>query len=153
MQINYELKKASELDYEFIYNLKKDAYLKYVEANWGIWNEELQRELFKKFIETYKEELKIIYLDGKKIGFYHGQTLDNGDYEIGNICIILEYQGKGIGTQILNDILNIYKNHDIYLQFFKQNPVGKLYERLGFVINGETDYHYQMVKPKMKIMR
>lgn len=35
---------------------------------------------------------------------------------------------------------------DIEIQYFKQNPVGALYARLGFVFNGETRYHYQMIK-------
>ena len=26
--------------------------------------------------------------------------------------------------------------------------VGKLYQKLGFVPNGETEFHYQMYKPK-----
>ena len=37
---------------------------------------------------------------------------------------------------------------NIELQVFKQNPVGKLYKRLGFVPNGETEFHYKMIKRK-----
>lgn len=41
-------------------------------------------------------------MDGdKEIGFYNSEILENGNYEVGNICIIPEYQGKGIVTQIL----------------------------------------------------
>ena len=36
----------------------------------------------------------------QRIGFYNGEIIDNGNYEIGNICIIPKYQGKGIGTKI-----------------------------------------------------
>lgn len=131
--------------YEFIYNLKKNAYMKYVEEIWG-WDEELQQKYFKNFIETYKNTTYLIKLGKKTIGFYNYEILDNGDYEVGNICIIPEYQGKGIGTQILKDILEINKDKNIHIQYFKQNPVGNLYARLGFVPNGETDYHYQMIK-------
>ena len=46
----------------------------------------------------------------------------------------------------LKDILEQYKDKNIHIQYFKQNPVGKLYERLGFIANGETKTHYQMVK-------
>ena len=38
-----------------------------------------------------------------------------------------------------------------FLRYFKQNPVGKLYKRLGFVLVGESKYHYQMEKTKIKI--
>lgn len=147
---NYNLKNITEDDYEFIYQVKKNAYKKYVEANWGLWDENAQREYFKNFIDTYKDNTFIIQLEGKNIGFYNGEILENGNYEVGNICIIPEYQGKGLGTQILKDILEKYKDYGIEIQYFKQNPVGKLYERLGFMPNGETAFHYQMIKPIKK---
>ena len=53
-----------------------------------------------------------------------------------------------IGTKILKDILELHKEQDIHIQYFKINPVGKLYEKLGFIPDGETDYHYQMIKHK-----
>ena len=146
--MNYNIEKVlyTEDDNKFVYNVKKDAYKNYVEENWGIWDEHKQRELFKDFLEEYKKELYIIKLNNERIGFYHGEILANGDYEIGNICIIPKYQGKGIGTKILKDILEKYKNNNILLQYFKQNPVGNLYLRLGFELYDETDYHYKMVK-------
>lgn len=140
-------------DYDFVYDVKKNVYKKYVEECWGPWNEEVQRKLFQKFIDDVKNNAYIIMNGNKKIGFYNGKVLDNGNYEIGNICIIPEYQGKGIGTKILKDKLEEYKDRDIEIQYFKQNPVGKLYERLGFVLSGETEFHYQMTKPKQEILR
>ena len=82
------------------------------------------------------------------IGFYNDDFLENGNYEIGNICIDEKYRGQGIGTKILLDILEKYKNYNIELQYFKQNRVGELYKRLGFVENGETNFHYKMIKFK-----
>ena len=82
------------------------------------------------------------------IGFYNGNIIETGNYEIGNICIIPEYQNKGIGTKIIKDIITLYKKNDIELQCFKTNPVKKLYERLGFRVYKETDFHYKMKKVK-----
>ena len=145
--MNYELVPITEQDYDFIYNLKKNVYMKYVEEIWG-WDEEAQKGYFKNFIETYKNNTYLIKLDNKVIGFYNDEYLENGDYEVGNICIIPEYQGKGIGTKILKDMLELHKDKNINIQYFKQNPVGNLYKRLGFEENGETDYHYQMIRRK-----
>ena len=103
-----------------------------------------------KFISTVKDNAYIIMYGDKKIGFYNGEILENGNYEVGNICIIPEYQGKGIGSKILKDILEENKDKNIEIQYFKQNPVGKLYDRLGFVSNGETEFHYKMIKGKTK---
>ena len=138
---------------EFIYQTKKEAYKKYVEECWGSWNEEDQRKYFENFINTVSDDAWIIQLNGKDIGFYNGLTLDDGNYEIGNICIIPEYQGKGIGTQVLKDVMELHKDQDLHIQYFKQNPVGSLYERLGFEPNGETDFHYQMKKTKQKSIK
>lgn len=128
--------------------MKKNAYKKYVEEYWGKWDEEAQREYFKKFIEAYKNSAYIIRLNNQDIGFYNDEQLEDGSYEVGNICIKLKFQGQGLGTMILKEKLEEHKEQDIKIQFFKQNPVGKLYERLGFVPNGETQFHYQMIKTK-----
>ena len=147
----YKLKKYSDNYYNFVYEVKKEAYRKYVEENFGQWDEEVQKEYFDKFINAVKENAYIIEYDNKDIGFYNGEVLGNGDYEIGNICIIPEYQGKGIGTKVLKDIIKQNIKRNIGLQYFKQNPVGDLYQRLGFVLVGESEYHYQMEKQKIKI--
>ena len=135
-------------DYEFVYEVKKNAYKKYVEECWGTWDEENQRKYFESFINKYKDNAFIVIYKDKPIGFYNGELLENGNYEIGNICIIPEYQNNGIGSKILKDKLNENKDKNREIQFFKQNPVGKLYKRLGFIIVGETEFHYQMIKNK-----
>ena len=59
-------------NYEFVYEVKKNAYKKYVEECWGSWIEEDQREYFKKFITAVRNNAYII-MDGKtRIGFYNG---------------------------------------------------------------------------------
>ncbi len=148
MEESIKLIPYKDEDYEFVYEVKKNAYKKYVEECWGAWVEEDQRKYFEKFIETVKGNAFIILCGDTKIGFYNGELLENGYYEVGNICIIPEYQRQGIGTKILKDILEKYKNYDIVIQYFKQNPVGNLYKKLGFVPDKEKEFHYTMVKPK-----
>ena len=146
----YTFRSITSKDYEFIYQVKKTAYKKYVEMNWGSWEEEEQRRLFAQFISTNKDETFIIVHKGKEIGFYNGKTLSNEKYEVGNICIIPEFQRKGIGTAILMDVLSENRDKEISIQYFKQNPVGELYERLGFKSGGETVFHYQMTRTRQK---
>ncbi len=153
MNNDIQLIPYTDEDYEFVYEVKKNAYKKYVEECWGSWIEEDQRSYFEKFITTVKNNAYIIVDGNKKIGFYNGEILDNGNYEVGNICIIPEYQGKGIGTKLLKEKLEENKERDIEIQYFKQNPVGSLYERLGFVKSGETQFHYQMIRQKQEIKK
>lgn len=148
--MKYGIRSITENDYEFIYRAKKEAYQKYVEQYYGKWEEEQQKEYFKAFIKKYKEGTHIISLNGSDIGFYNEVVVED-KYEIGNICIAPEYQNKGLGTAILKELLKKNTDKSVTLQYFKSNPVGRLYERLGFKIIGETEYHYQMVKDKQNL--
>lgn len=143
-----KIRKYEDADREFIYQTKKNAYKKYVWEYFGSWNEEKQREYFDEYIKISAKDTWIIEMDNKSIGFYNGITMDNGDYIIGNICIIPEYQGRGIGTKILGSIINEHYDSNIHIQYFKSNPVGDLYKRLGFIPSMETEFYYQMIKPK-----
>ncbi len=149
--MNYNLIPYTDDNFEFVYNTKKNAYKKYVEMYFGKWDEEIQKKLFNKFINKVKNDAYIIQLNGKNIGFYNGETLEDESYEIGNICIIPEYQGKGIGTRIIKNIMELHKEKDLHIQYFKQNPVGKLYKKLGFVPDYEKEFHYVMIKKSKKI--
>ena len=147
---NYNLKKYEEKDYWFIYETKKEVYKKYVEANFGEWNEEMQKEFFEKYIAQAKNEIEIIIVNGEMAGFCQGADIDKKNYELQNICILPKFQGRGIGTKVLLDMIEQHKNKNIHLQYFKQNPVRKLYERLGFLPEAEKEYHYVMVRPAEK---
>lgn len=142
---NYTIRAYEDSDHDFVYETKKVVYQRYVEECWGEWNEEKQKGFFVDFISAYAKDIKIIMVDDERVGFYHCETLHSGEYEIGNICIIPKFQGKGIGTDILNKLIAENRNKDITLQYFKQNPVGKLYSRLGFEFLEEKPYHIKMV--------
>ena len=145
-----ELIPYQDEDYDFVYELKKIAYKGYIEEFFGKWDEEEQLAFFKKFIDRVRNNILIMVEDGKKIGFYDGEFMENGNYFIGNICILPDYQNKGIGTYVLKTILDKYSDYDIELRYFKSNPAGNLYKKLGFKPNGEIDTHYYMIKEKLK---
>ena len=136
---------------EFIYQTKKEAYKKYVEECFGTWNEEIQRKQFETFINSVKDDTWIIQLNGEDIGFYNGVTREDGSYEIENICIIPEYQKRGIGTHVLSDIIELHKGQDIHIKYFKQTKIGALFSTLGFIPDGETEFCNKMVKHNNKL--
>ena len=148
---NLELKpykNGNQEEIKFIYNLKKEVYKKYVEKIYGEWNEENQKKLFNKFMKENSKNIELLYLKDKLVGFYNGKTKDDKTFEIGNICIMPEYQNKGIGTAVLKEVLFENKDKDIILQCFKENPASKLYERMGFKKTIETQTHYTMKKAR-----
>ena len=142
-------KNGNQEEIKFIYNLKKKVYQKYVEKIYGEWNEENQKKLFNKFMKENSKNIELIYLKDKLVGFYNGKTKDDKTFEIGNICIMPEYQNKGIGTAVLKEVLFENKDKDIILQCFKENPASKLYERMGFKKTIETQTHYTMKKQEI----
>ena len=142
---NYTIRAYTDNDYDFVYETKKIVYKKYVEECWGAWDDEKQRGFFVEFISAYAKDILIIMVDGKRVGFYHCENLSKEEMEIGNICIVPEFQGQGIGTDILKKLITENRDKDILLQYFKQNPVGKLYSRLGFEFLEEKPYHIKLI--------
>ena len=62
------------------------------------------------------------------------------------IQILPEYQNRGIGKQILSDILRIaqHDNNSVTLNVLKENPAITLYKKTGFTIVSEDIYSYSM---------
>ncbi|MBE5735416.1 MAG: GNAT family N-acetyltransferase [Clostridiales bacterium] len=146
--MKYNFRKYEDKDYNFIYELKKNAYKKYVEEIWGEWNDEKQHLFFDNYIAQQKDRIKIIVIDGTDIGYFDDKA-DENNYEVVNIIVQPEYQGKGIGTQILKNVIEENRNKDIDIQCFLTNPVVYLYKRLGFVEYEKTNTH---IKLKMKAL-
>ena len=142
--VSYKLRPYTKNDFEFVYQAKKNAYKGYVEKFWGSWDENKQRTFFDDFIEKFQDTLSIIEVKGKPIGLYHGNEIDENTYEIGNIIIIPEYQGQGIGKDILSSIMREHSKLKMRLQVFKGNPAINLYHRLNFVTVEETRTHCVM---------
>lgn len=142
MPVNYSLRPTTQSDYEFLYKLKKLCLKEYVAETWG-WNEEVQRAYFAESFDP--NDSQIITLNDQDIG----QLLleDRGvDLYLAGIYILPTFQGKGIGTAVLQDILLAAQDRrlPVRLQVLKVNPARKLYERLGFKLTGETETHYLM---------
>lgn len=149
---NLELKpykNGNQEEIQFIYELKKEVYQKYVEKYFKEWNEESQKKLFERFMKENLKNIELIYLKDKPVGFYNGKNKDDNTFEIGNICIKPEYQNKGIGTAILKEILFEHNGQNIKLQVFKINEKAiKLYEKNGFEKIEEIERLYIMKKIK-----
>lgn len=142
---NLELKpyrNGNQEEIKFIYNLKKEAYQKYVEKIYGEWNEENQKKLFNKFMKENSKNIELIYVNGELVGFYNGKNKDDNTFEIANICIMPEYQNNGIGTAVLKEILFENNDKDVFLQCFKESPAMELFERIGFGKILETKNYY-----------
>lgn len=137
----YELREVTHQDYNFIYHVKTTTLKPHIELVWG-WDEAVQTKYLE---ESFGLETQlIITYEDKEIGILELNELDQR-IDVVELEILPEYQRKGIGTQILQDIIDEYveKGKRIGIGCFKINRDAKrLYERLGFNLIKETTTHY-----------
>ncbi|MBV8590683.1 MAG: GNAT family N-acetyltransferase, partial [Acetobacteraceae bacterium] len=89
---------------------------------------------------------RVILDDCTGVGFF--MATDAGqDLEIHTLCIMPEYQRQGLGTAAIRQIIAEARGckRGVVLSVLKTNAGAlRLYQRLGFIIIGETTYHYRM---------
>lgn len=132
------LRTAIEDDLAILDGIYTQNMRDYVEQNYP-WN----CNLFKsKFVP---DRYTVILQQQEIIGFFKIVTENNSLY-LGEIQIKDTHQNKGIGTRILQSIIDRGKSkyRRIWLQVLKGNRAIQLYRRLGFKVFTETKTHYKM---------
>lgn len=93
-------------------------------------------------IDEYLNQYKVIIYDNRVIGGFLIRSHLDGVL-LDEIYIENEYRNRGIGKNIINDIIS--KNNTIYLWVYKKNIKAiSLYNKLGFKIIEKTDTRYFM---------
>ena len=130
-------------DIDFLFRLHRTAMQTYVTQTWGAWDEGWQLQRFQRHFDP--DHYQIIVLQGQDIGVISVVRQVSGML-LSNIELLPAYQGQGIGTYLIKTLLDEARQKGLVLtlQVLKVNPARRLYERLGFVISGETVTHYQM---------
>ncbi|MBD2121193.1 N-acetyltransferase [Trichocoleus sp. FACHB-262] len=133
-----QFRQATEADFDFLNKMHAACLKEHVERIYP-WNPDL-------FGETFNPHLiRVILVNQIEVGML--QLLQCvGELYLGNLLILPKFQNRGIGTLILQSILDQGQasNLPVQLQVLKQNPAKRLYERLGFISVGETKTHYIM---------
>ncbi len=84
----------------------------------------------------------IIVINNKKVGCLLLEKYEDGIL-LNELYLDKNYRRKGIGTNILTNILN--NNSKVYLWVYKENiPALNLYKKLGFKIKETTETRYFM---------
>jgi ribosomal protein S18 acetylase RimI-like enzyme len=138
------LRLCTHNDSDFYYNVKKTTLKLYVEQTYGEWKEDFQRD---RHIQNFKPETtQIIQFHLTDIGILAIEE-DSDTVMVHNIEILPEYQNKGIGSHLMDEVIQNAKEkgNNISLQVLKTNPrARKFYERLGFKVETETETHFLM---------
>jgi RimJ/RimL family protein N-acetyltransferase len=89
-----------------------------------------------------------------KVGF----TKEDANKVELDVCVHPNFQGKGMGTKILNQSIEKFlsecNNLSIFLKVHPENPALKLYERIGFqaIKDSEGNYNIQNTEHGPRIM-
>ena len=128
-------------DVPFLLRLRKqtmDAYLAASGAN--TTDEEHTKRLMYRF-----ECGEILLQDGLPIGLLK-VARDPNEWKVIQIQISPHLQGQGLGVQILKGVIEQARaaGAELVLSVLKVCPARALYERIGFVVEGEDDHEYFM---------
>ena len=133
---------ATPDDYDFLWQLLKATMQDYVDQTWG-WDEAWQQTYFRGTFDP--GENQIVVLNGQDIGVIAVKQTETAVF-LSRIYILPEYQGQGIGTQLVESVKAeaFREGLPVTLRVLKVNPARHLYERLGFVVAEERGTHYYM---------
>ncbi|MBR5965488.1 MAG: GNAT family N-acetyltransferase [Treponema sp.] len=135
--MNINFRKAEISDAERLIEIYNSSFysdfIKYGECPaYGRSKEEMEKSIidYPKFL---------IMKDGKSVGCISCREIEKGNFEVGCLCVIPEFQGKGIGTAAMEFAKSHYKD---WRKFTLVTPADKSQnvkfytEKCGFKIQG-----------------
>jgi GNAT superfamily N-acetyltransferase len=137
------LRDATDKDTEFARKTHHAAYHDVIHKQFGSWDETIQDSFFCKDWEN--TGFKIISYDGQPCGYTRMEYLPDM-IEAHELVLLPEFQNKGIGTFMLNKLIEDAKRMNVpaRLQVFSQNRAVELYKRVGFKQVDANDTHIIM---------
>jgi ribosomal protein S18 acetylase RimI-like enzyme len=140
------LRPATPADSEYCFELHKAAMGTHVTAIWG-WDEELQRNYHARAFTP--GQWQIITVDGAAAGILDVEHR-HAEIYLGRISIHPDYQGRGIGSELIRDLLRQAREQgrDLILDVLVVNQrAHALYRRLGLhdvSLHGENNIKIRM---------
>ena len=138
---NYKLECATNTDIELLTSYKLASILDYAK---DLPKEEVENitNYVKTTVPMQIGDYEIIIINNQKVGCLLLEKYEDGIL-LDELYLDKNYRRKGIGTSILNDILN--NNSKVYLWVYKENTFAlNLYKKLGFKIKETTETRYFM---------
>lgn len=136
------LRPITPSDLDFAWNLYRQSMKPLTEALME-WVDERQKQVVEG--DVLGGEASIIVRNGHDLGWLHvRETIDA--LELCQLYVAPEVQNRGIGTVIVERLIGEArrKGKDLNLEVVKNNRARRLYERLGFVPAGESEYKLRM---------
>jgi ribosomal protein S18 acetylase RimI-like enzyme len=138
-----ELRPCTTDDRDFLFSLHRNTNRSYVEATFGAWDEEWQRQRFEQMFNPYSR--KIITLRGWPVGMVDVHE-DADSISIEDLQILPDLQRQGIGTEVIREVTDRARSFQrpVTVRMFKVNPARSLYERMGFRVVDQSETHLKL---------
>ncbi len=133
---------ATFADKPFVNGIFRMVMKPYIE---GTWADESEREACYARNDACNENTVILEYDGKPIGYFSVKR-PPGKLIFYQAHLFPEYQGKGIGTSIIRQVLREAeeKNLSVKLTALQINPACRLYQKMGFRIARSDEFRHFM---------
>lgn len=123
-------------------------YLKYGECPGYGKTKEMMEESIKKYPKF------IIVCDNKPVGCISCKKLEKSVYEVGCLCVVPKFQGRGLGTQAIEFIKLFYEDWEkitLVTPIDKRENVRFYTEKCGFdIISTERDGNVELIRFALK---
>jgi GNAT superfamily N-acetyltransferase len=131
MDARIALRTAEVRDRAFCFRVTKEAMKSYVEATFGPWDDEWQRQYFDQAFASTPHE--VVVAGGVDVGLW-SVVRESERLVMRKIYLLPEFQRRGIGSALLRRLIEESEaSHlPIELRYLVVNPVASLYERFGF---------------------
>ena len=145
----YSLRPAVDADLEALYAIHKAGMRAYVEQTYGEWDEAYQRQTYWERWEQIQQDgrakrtLDVVIVDGEVAGYLDVEHED-GFVALNNIRVAPALQGRGLGTLLVQRVIEEAAPLPVELGVMRVNPAQRLYTRLGFEVVAETETHLRM---------
>ena len=146
--INLQYRNAEKSDAELLIKIYNSAfyadYIRYGECPaYGRTVEQMENS-----IESFPKE--IVFCDNNPVGVISVEEKGDGIYYIGCLCVVPEYQGKGISKQAFRHLLTVYpdwKKFVLITPADKEENIRFYTEKCGFRVGGiSMDGNVKVVK-------
>jgi len=141
MKMSIAFQKATHADRDFLLALRKASMTEHLSAAGLALSDEQHFER----IDEFFAESHLILLNEQAIGVLKLGVLQDR-LHIRQLQILPKFHNRGIGTNVIELIKRkaTERSLPITLNVLLANPAKKLYQRAGFVVEGENELEYQM---------
>jgi ribosomal protein S18 acetylase RimI-like enzyme len=117
----------------------------WVEVMFDRWNPEMARDSIHD--DVVNRRASLILVDEQIAGVLAIRD-EPQRLHLEKIYIHPDFQGRGLGTRLLNDLIARAADRPLTLRVLIVNPARALYERLGFIVTETTgEYHFMERRP------